>query len=488
MNKIVAEKLFHKGLEFFKDKNYSEAIVIFNKILRINPENVNSLVILSQIYKNKNNFGKYEKLLKKIIKLDKNNYQSFNNLALLYKDLNLPDEAETFFKRSIEINKKYIKAIFNLALLNEEKGNLEEAENLYATALSIEKNMPSIYFNMIRVNKNFIAKIDFRHIKYISENKNFDLKERAYAFFILAIKERCDRKINNEIKYLDIGHKLYFNSEKIFLKINDYWINKIPSIFFKKIKYINVEITENNLSNLKPIFVIGLPRSGTTLVETLIASQKNNIKNCGETSIFPNAIENILSNLNLENIKFNLTTFKKDIYERYYKIMHLKNNESITFVDKTLENIFFIDIIKKVFPKSKIIICERNYFHNFVAIFQQCLAGLPWTHKKDSIVKYIKNFDFLLNNLKRKKDNNIMYIQLNELANNPVYNSKKILKFCNLDWDESVLRFYERNDLNIKTASNIQIRSGISEYDDLKFEAYKKPFAKYLKKIKSLKN
>ena len=81
-----------------------------------------------------------------------------------------------------------------------------------------------------------------------------------------------------------------------------------------------------------------------------------------------------------------------------------------------------------------------------------------------------------------------MYIQLNELANNPVYNSKKILKFCNLDWDESVLRFYERNDLNIKTASNIQIRSGISEYDDLKFEAYKKPFAKYLKKIKSLKN
>ena len=64
MNKIVAEKLFHKGLEFFKDKNYSEAIVIFNKILRINPQNVNSLVILSQIYKNKNNFGKYEKLLK----------------------------------------------------------------------------------------------------------------------------------------------------------------------------------------------------------------------------------------------------------------------------------------------------------------------------------------------------------------------------------------------------------------------------------------
>ena len=54
--------------------------------------------------------------------------------------------------------------------------------------------------------------------------------------------------------------------------------------------------------------------------------------------------------------------------------------------------------------------------------------------------------------------------------------------------EESVLKFYERNDLNIKTASNIQIRKGISKYDDKKFEPYKKPFIKYLKKINSLNN
>ena len=66
--------------------------------------------------------------------------------------------------------------------------------------------------------------------------------------------------------------------------------------------------------------------------------------------------------------------------------------------------------------------------------------------------------------------------------------SKKIFKFCNLEWDKSVLKFYERDDLVIKTASNIQIRKGIFKYDSLKFKEYEKPFRKYFRKINILKN
>ena len=98
MNNILAQKLFHKGLELFKNKKYDNAIKIFTEILIINPKNINSLVILSQIFKIKNNLVEYEKSLKRIIELDKNNFQSFNNLALLYKDLNFNTKAEFFLK------------------------------------------------------------------------------------------------------------------------------------------------------------------------------------------------------------------------------------------------------------------------------------------------------------------------------------------------------------------------------------------------------
>ena len=488
MNNILAQKLFHKGLELFKNKKYDNAIKIFTEILIINPKNINSLVILSQIFKIKNNLVEYEKSLKRIIELDKNNFQSFNNLALLYKDLNFNTKAEFFFKKSIKANNKYVKAIFNLALLNEEMGNLRTAEDLYVKALSIEKNNPSIYFNLLRINSNFIKKINFKQIKHFCENENQNFKERAYANFILATKERRDKNIDKEIQYLENGHNLFFNSDNLYIKLNDYWINKIPKIFFSELKYSKKKNELNNTTILNPIFVIGLPRSGTTLVETLISSQKNKIKNCGETSVISQSVENFLSNKNIDNFEFNLSFLKKDIFYRYSKIISLNNSKPITFIDKTLENIFFLDLIKKIFPRSKVIICERNYFHNFVAIYQQCLAGLAWTHKKESIMKYIENYNLFLKKLKKKKDSNVLFVNLKELTNEPENKSKKILNFCNLEWDKSVLKFYERNDLNIKTASNIQIRKGISKYDDKKFEPYKKPFIKYLKKINSLNN
>ena len=134
------------------------------------------------------------------------------------------------------------------------------------------------------------------------------------------------------------------------------------------------------------------------------------------------------------------------------------------------------------------IVCKRDYFHNFVAIFQQCLAGLPWTHNKDSVLKYIINFNLILRKIRKIRCNNILCVNLSELTNDPVFSSKKIFKFCNLEWDRSVLKFYERDDLVIKTASNIQIRKEIFKYDSSKFKEYEKPFRKYFNKINTLKN
>ena len=482
-----AQKLFPVGLEFFKNRKFDKAADIFNEILMINPKNVNSLIILSQICKIKNDITEYERLLKKIIKLDENNYQSLNNLALLYKENNFIEKAKFYFEKAIEKNNNYLKAIFNLALLYEEKGNLKEAEDLYLKALKIE-NLPSIYFNILRIDQNYIDKINLDHIKYMSESQGNNLKEKAYAYFILAIKERSEKNTEDEIKYLKLGHQLFMNLDKTYLKSNDYWINKIPKIFLKKLKYSKTNNRENSLTNLNPIFVVGLPRSGTTLVESLISSQKKNIKNCGETSVIPQSVGNFLLKKNLKDNKINLPLISADIIKGYNKFINSKTNIPVTFIDKTLENIFFLEIIQKMFPHSKIIICERNYFHNFVAIFQQCLVGLPWTHNIDSVFKYIKNFNLILRKIKKNRYNNILRVNLSELTNNPIKISKKIFRFCNLTWDKSVLKFYERNNLVIKTASNVQIRKAIFKYDDLKFRKYEKPFRKYFKKINILKN
>ena len=486
MNNIDIKKMFAEGLKLFQSKSYEQAFEIFKKILVLSPNNINTLVILSQLCKKKNDSDNYEFYLKKIIEIDKKNYKALNNLATFYKDNGLNNKAEKLYLDSLKINSKYDKSLFNLGLLYEEKGFLEKAENLYLKALEKEKNIPSIIYKLIRINPDYFNKVDLTAIKNISNNANSDIEEKAYSYFILAIDERNKNNIENEIKYLSIGHELIFNSNPLYLNEKKYWINEIPKKFSNKIKFINIEKNIEEKNNFYPIFVMGLPRSGTTLVESLISSNKKKIDNYGETFIIPNVIKKILEN-NSDELLLDISLIKSKVCEKYLKISNNKKMKSSLFVDKTLENIFFIDIIKKIFPFSKIIVCERDYFDNFVAIFQQCLQGLSWAHKKSSILKYIQNFDNFVKKIKTQNINNIYFVDLIELTENPELSSKKILDFCNLDWDESVLKFYERNDLVIKTASNVQLRKKITKYDKNRFKEYQNPLKEYFDKINSLK-
>tara|TARA_B100000989_G_scaffold240224_1_gene187088 strand:- start:430 stop:1866 length:1437 start_codon:yes stop_codon:yes gene_type:complete len=478
MSKIDPKKIFDEGLKLFQQQKFDEAIKRFNQVIVANPNNINSLVILSQIYRKKNNLEKYEHYLKKIIHLDKNNYQALNNLARYYKNLGNIEKTKDLLKKAIVANEKYGKAYFNLAILYEETGSLNDAENLYIKALKFEKHTPSIYYKILRLNPSFLDKINITSIKSICENVNYNSEERGYGYFILSINERNKNNFENEINYLNKGHELIFNSDPINAKLDNYWIEVAPKKFSNTIK-LNDKINKiNDNVDYNPIFVTGLPRSGTSLVEALLSSNKKKISNLGETSIIPRCVENLISD--------NITDLKKQVFEEYTMILPISNHSEISFIDKTLENIFFLDIIFKLFPKSKIIVCKRNYFHNFVAIFQQCLNGLPWTHKPSSILKYIKNFELLIKSIKENDYKNVLFVNLEDLTNNPEINSKKILNFCELEWNENVLKFYERKDLLIKTASNVQLRKKIFKYNNDKFIPYEKHLKEYFDEINKL--
>ena len=208
MNSIDLKKMFAEGLKLFKSKRYEQAFKTFKEILVLSPNNINTLVILSQLCKKKNDFHQYEFYLKKIIEIDKKNYKALNNLATFYKDIGLENKAEKLYLDSLKINSEYDKSLFNLGLLNEEKGFLEKAESLYLKVLEKEKNIPSIIYKLIRINPDHFYKVDLVAIKKITDDVNSNIEERAYGYFILAIEERKKNNIENEIKYLNFGHDL----------------------------------------------------------------------------------------------------------------------------------------------------------------------------------------------------------------------------------------------------------------------------------------
>ena len=115
-----------------------------------------------------------------------------------------------------------------------------------------------------------------------------------------------------------------------------------------------------------------------------------------------------------------------------------------------------------------------------MSIFQNNLAELAWTHDLDNIFKYFDNYFAIINNFNKATSNTIYHLEFEKLTSEPVEESKKLMKFCELPWDTKCLEFYKRKDLISKTASNVQIREAVYKHSLEKYLPYKNFLEKLL--------
>tara|TARA_B100001013_G_scaffold247279_1_gene153248 strand:- start:25 stop:906 length:882 start_codon:yes stop_codon:yes gene_type:complete len=287
------------------------------------------------------------------------------------------------------------------------------------------------------------------------------------------------KNYEQELNYLIKGHQCFFDSKKEKFEVGvKYCFDDVMQIS----QGVNVSKLDSRSNyKIKPIFIIGVPRCGSTLVEKVIASGKKIIPTGEETSI----IENYLNNKILEKQSLHLGNANSigeeldNLYKQRGLVLEKYNNN---FTEKSLNNFFYLNLIKSIYPNAKIINCRRNTLSSIVSIFQNNLAELAWTHNLENIFKYFNNYFEVIKNFNKVYPNFIYELKFEELANNPESESKKLMKFCELEWDKKCLEFYKRKDLFSKTASNVQIRKPIYKHTLEKYLPYKTLLNKYGKK------
>ncbi len=475
MSDFSDEVLYSKGVEYYKQNQFDNSLYFLSKIKN---KNLNTLKLIAQIYIKKNDTKKTRIFLEKMLILDKNNIFALNCLGDVNKLEKKYTEAEKFYQESISYDEKFVPALFNLASLYEDKGELELAKKYYLRVLKINDKNYTAYFNLQRLDENLItAKIIKKIDDELKLNKISNDKNIAYGHFVLAKNYRRKKEINKEISELSKGHKIFFNSDPLNKDAADYWLKTIPKMLNKNILFKNND--KNRLSDIEPILIFGIPRTGTTLVETIITSGDEKIYNAGENFIVQKALQNSQINEKIYEIEksiiVDVSFLRKDIISSYKRLLYIKP-EKFKLIDRTMTNFFFSEIFLKLFPNTKIINCKRDSFHNLIAIYQQCLNNLPWAHSIENIKEYISIYNSKLKRLEKYYKKNILNVDLKRLTEFPEDTSKEIMSFCKLNWSKKVLEYYDRKDLICTTASNIQIRKKIFKYDSDKFLPYKEYF------------
>lgn len=489
----------------FNTKNFELVISKGKTLLKKNPEYVILYNIVGSAYQNKGEFINAENNFKFGLKLDPNNLALMNNLAMSHKNLLKYDIAEHLFLKIIEINKKYINAYINLGNLKRDLNKFDEAIKLYKTALSITSENPIIYYSLalahqgigdfekaiiyskkvLEINPNFTRadhlisqsiKYDeendhYKSLKNKKNNKNLKDFEKIDLLFSLAKAEEDMGRINEASKYLIEANKI----KKELINYNvSHEINLLIDI---KKAFSQKNIETNNSNKEKVIFILGLPRSGTSLVEQIITSHSE-VFGAGELPILSNVVKKYFIK-NEKEIDTNLFETLKDnslidkMRSEYLNYINFFKFDEKYITDKAPLNFRWIGFIKLIFPNAKIIHCKRDSKNNCLSMYKNLFeGGLNFTYDQEDLVKYYNGYSELMKFWKQKYINSIYDVSYEKLISNKEEEIKKLIKFCDLKWEENCLLFH-RNKTPIKTMSTAQARNPIYKSSLNSFDKYK---------------
>ena len=295
---------YNLGIEFYKLKELKKAKNYLVKTIKIQPNYTLAHFSLGNLQKEFKEFKKAKLSYLKAIELRPNFAGAQNNLGLVLREMGDPKNAISCYNKAVEINSNHAGAYSNLGRIYTEMGEFKKAIDSHQLVIKLEPENLLHYFYLSELNKNFLDLKLKNKIEKILNSINPSQSNLVFGNFLLSIYERKKKKYKKEFEYLTKAHNYYFELKKEKFEIGvKYCFDDVLQIAnFAKLENLN----KRTDYKIKPIFIIGGPRSGSTLIEKLIGSGKKFIPMGEEITILENFINNKIHekrSLNLGEVK-----------------------------------------------------------------------------------------------------------------------------------------------------------------------------------------
>ena len=285
--------------------------------------------------------------------------------------------------------------------------------------------------------------------------------------------------VEKQIKFLNEACAIKKNESNYTFDISSKLLTSITSLFQDS------TLDKNSLLepiSSCPIFILGMPRSGTSLVEQIISSHEQ-VNGLGELKILSQCISLVVNNKSpdapLSDAMFD------SIRKNYMNYISKINISEKIFTDKMPANFRYIGFILSAFPEAKIVHLKRDARATCWSIYKRLFSdnGYGWSYDLDDLVKYFSFYSDLMSFWHERFPDQIYDICYEDLTTNQEEETRKLLEYCDLDWDENCLNFHS-NKRPVKTASALQVRKKMYQGSSeawKKYEAYLQPLIKGLK-------
>ena len=462
-----ADALNALGVALYHLGRYQEAEQRYREALDVDPLYVNALVNLAALLQGSPETA--EPLLRQALKINPKYPGARAILGIMLLSSGNDREAKLAFRKAMKVSPKDPVALLGLAQIARVEGRFDEAESLLKRTLEVSPKMPTAWAALNATRKMTTADSGWFETAREIADSGIPLWEESQLRF--AMGKYCDDIENYEQAFAN-----YRRGNDLLKSVAGRYDSQAHSAFADDmIRVFNREalgsVAEGDSASTKPVFVLGMPRSGTSLTEQIIASHPA-AKGVGEPDFWLQAARSHHAKIRQSVLDL---PARKQLAGEYLRLIERRCPDALRIVDKTPANSDFVGFIRTVFPNARIIRMRRNPIDTCLSCyFQNFSTGMTYTMDLADLADYYRTHQRIMNHwCSALPPGAILEVPYEGLVADQEGWTRKILDFVGLEWDERCLSFHETK-RSVVTASAWQVRQKVYRRSVERWRNYEK--------------
>jgi len=480
-----AEVFYNRAKLQFGSGQFEEALQNFKKAIELKPDYFEAYANCGVLLSRSGQFGKAIENFDEAIRLKPDLAVAYSNRGNALSESGKTEEALASYDKAVQLNPDYANAFYNRGNVQSSLGLFDAALESYNEAIRLVPDYAEAYFNRSCLDEySQMSDTDFAFLEKQIRRKDLPAADLKNYYYALAYT--CERAGDyaRHFELLLEGNRLRRKEVNYDIAEEKKGCAKIKALFPET---INSDPTlANSSSTLTPIFIVGMPRSGTSLVEQILASHSQ-VYGAGELARLRQIVKPIIRATADTDNAILRDRLEHAISSDYLGYLENLNRPETSITDKMPSNFMFLGLILSAIPSARIIhlrrspmaICWSIFKHNFSG------EGNGYSYDMDELADYYLLYHDLMEFWQTRFPGQIYQLDYEELTENQEIETRRLLDYCGLDWEQDCLDFHASK-RDVKTASQVQVRKKMYQGSSSAWMKYEQQLQPLLSKLKAI--